>query len=87
MTPMQELTMLVEHVARARKALARNQAAALAGTLEGVTLADAQCELGCPQCKLRCAGILLCVADIERQIDQLGGMTINGVSYAFAGRA
>lgn len=87
MTPMNELTMLVDHAASARKALKRNQDAALAGALDGLRLKEAQCDLGCPQCMMRCAAITFAVADIEKQIDQLGGMTINGISYAFAGRA
>lgn len=87
MNPMQELDLLVSHAASARKALARNQAAAMAGTLSGETLREAHCDRDCPQCKLHCAGMSLLVSDIERKIAELGGMTVNGVSYAFAGRA
>lgn len=87
MTPLPKLSMLLEHVATARKALYRTQAAALAGELAGETLIDDQCDHGCPECKLGCAGLLHIVASLERQIADLGGLTINGVSYAFAGRA
>lgn len=87
MTQMEKLSMLVSHAVTARQALERNQAAALAGTLDGDRLTKAECDLGCPHCIIRCAGIKLLVADIESQIGQLGGLTIDGVSYAFAGRA
>lgn len=84
---MEELSLLISHLEAARPARERVKRMAKAGQITEGLLVDAQCEDRCETCYVRCAGLAFIVANLERDVARAGGVTINGVSYAFAGRA
>jgi hypothetical protein len=82
-----ELDLAVDHLKTARPAMARTMAKARSGAMEGAVLDQPQCREACDRCYLYCAGLVGIVARLEASVERLGGVTIAGRSYAFAGRA